>query len=86
MNIYRFFFSDRSICEIGGNSELDARIKVLRHRKDYGGLPYPGMIDAQRPHVIENRGIYITRAELVPGVGSVEELIEAGIKSGEIIG
>ena len=81
--VYRFFFSDRRICEIGGNSELDARIKVLRFVKDYGGIPYTGMIEAQRPHVIRDREIFITHSEYIPGVSSVEDLVQAAIDSGE---
>lgn len=62
-NIYRFYFSDGSICEISATSELNAKIKVFNHFKDYGGIPYKGMIKAQYPYIVKKRGVYITEVK-----------------------
>ncbi len=64
-NVYRISFSDDSICELEAISELDAKIKALKFRKNYGGMPYEGMIQAQRPYIVEGRGIYITSVEKI---------------------
>jgi hypothetical protein len=62
---FRFSFSDNSICELEATSELNAKIRVFNHRKSYGGEPYEGMIEAQRPYIQANRGIYITKTEKI---------------------
>lgn len=65
MSTFRFFWSDGCITEIEANSELNARIKALAFWKDYGGECYTGMIDAQRPFVIEKRASYIIKTEVI---------------------
>jgi len=51
------------VIELQAINELDARIKAHKYVKNYGGIPYTGMIAAQRKYIHDSRGSYITLIE-----------------------
>ena len=59
MKAYQYAWNDGAITEIEARNELTARIKVLACRKDFGGIPYAGMMQAQRRHIGRMRELVI---------------------------